>query len=430
MFLCTGAMKGIVDLSALRGCLGLMERVCATEDLLIAGRPYPSFPILLWNTMILEWSISAQKMGCKNSGEIQLCTYAVFKRLNGWIAMKKTIMAGLMAIVFLYLPTANSKAYFGADGSIVIDDPIEIYGTYYGPHRNLKGERSDIDDTKNKAKEIEIKKENARLAAIEKATAEEKLRSEEAKQAAHELLLRLGDEPLANDGAMVEKVWDAISDTFLTPQISVLLKTLTPAQFGQSWLDLAKTKQEVLGARYLIQKDADDAAKAKQLKSENEKALGLPPSGIEVKPDSQEEERFFKAMRSIASAKSDDTGFVVDQLISRGRKSSENPIRPETVKLIAKKLAPLTPPNSCVVAPGKWACPMDVGVIGGACGCPGIGDGKAGLRQVSEFCSGAISNCRLNQSLPIGTPCNCDADFQHIKGPIPWGRIVKRPISN
>lgn len=28
-----------------------MELVWATEDLVIAGRPYPGFPILLWDTM-------------------------------------------------------------------------------------------------------------------------------------------------------------------------------------------------------------------------------------------------------------------------------------------------------------------------------------------------------------------------------------------
>lgn len=43
-------MKGFAGLSELRGGW-LMELVWATEGLVIAGRPYPNFPILLWDIM-------------------------------------------------------------------------------------------------------------------------------------------------------------------------------------------------------------------------------------------------------------------------------------------------------------------------------------------------------------------------------------------
>jgi hypothetical protein len=351
--------------------------------------------------------------------------------------MKNAGLVHLLIILSLFPLMAGAKGVtHGSYGLDPIDvdvpytssetfnlEPINVDVPYGEPHRNPKGESSGYDNNKSKAKEQEA----AKLAALAKATAEEKLRVEEAKQAAYELLLRLGDESLENDGNIVEKVWDALTDEFISPGVSQILKTLTPPKVGESWIDLAKTKKEMLGARYLMQKEADDAKKAEQLKSENEKALGLPPSDVETKKDSPEQERFFKAMRSLASARSDDTGFVVDQLIRRGRKVSESPVSLSTINEVAKKLAPLTPPNSCAIPPGKWSCPMDQGSIGGACGCPGIGNGVGALRPVSEYCSGAVSNCRLNYNLPVGTPCNCNADFQQINGPIPWGRIVKRP---
>ncbi|NWE70395.1 hypothetical protein HX857_16985 [Pseudomonas gingeri] len=301
--------------------------------------------------------------------------------------------------------------------------PIDVSVPYGGPHGNPKGEPSGDEIKKSQAKAEEA----AKQAALAKATEEEKLRVKEAKDAAYELLLRLGDESLENDGNIVEKVWDALTDEFISPGVSQILKSLTPAKVGKSWIDLAETKKEMLGARYLMQKEADDAKKAEQLKSENEKTLGLSPSDVKTKENNPEQERFFKAVRGLASARSDDTGFVVDQLISRGQKTSENPISLSTIKAIVKKLAPLTPPNACAIPPGKWSCPMGQGSIGGACGCPGIGNGVGALRPLSEYCSGAIANCRLSVDLPVGTPCNCNADFQQIKGPIPWGRIVKRP---
>lgn len=226
------------------------------------------------------------------------------------------------------------------------------------------------------------------------------------------------------------KAWDRLVGLFISSNVTIILKSLTPSEPGQdSWFDLAVTQKEMLGARYLIQKELDDEVNAQKAKAENEKTLGLPPTPtppIAPKSETPEEKRFFDAMRNLASVRSDDTKFVVEQLITRGRVSSEMPIKLHTINSIAKSLAPLTPANSCNITK-KWACPMSGGKIGDRCICPNLGVGKAGLRQVSEFCSGAISNCRFNISYPVGTPCNCAQDFQ-LLGRIPYGNFVPRPV--
>jgi len=67
-----------------------MELVWATEDLLMAGRPYPGFPILLWDTMESCVPVNdfirtccTEKLNPGNRGQArgaQCMTFSVFSR--------------------------------------------------------------------------------------------------------------------------------------------------------------------------------------------------------------------------------------------------------------------------------------------------------------------------------------------------------------
>jgi len=251
----------------------------------------------------------------------------------------------------------------------------------------------------------------------------------EAQDAARELLLRYGDKPLINDSFIVEKAWDRLVE-MLPAGLGQLLKLLTPSELGtDSWLDFAETKREMLGARYLIEEELQEKIRARTEIKENEKKLGLPPTieppNAPVQPV-PEQNRFNNAMRELASAKGPEVGQLVAVLLERGSRSHEFSIEEDTIETIAEKIRKLAPPNACVVSRTKWSCPIFGGKVGDVCFCPELGRGYAGLRQMSEFCIGAISKCRFDSSYPVGTPCNCAQDYQ-IQGFIPYGRIVARP---
>jgi len=268
----------------------------------------------------------------------------------------------------------------------------------------------------------------AKADAIAKATAAQKAAEKEGRDASHALALRLDDLPLENDSYVVEKLWDRLKGLFVSNVVGSLLKSLTPSESGTTVFDSAKTPQEMKGVRYDLEQDLLKA-KAEKLKNgdalkNNENTLQLNPSEIRIF-DGGEGVRFQKAMRDLASLRSADAAFVVDQLMTRGRRDSELPISSETIGKIVLRLQAITPANACNIPPRGWSCPLYGSKLTDGCMCPGLGIGKAKLLPVSEFCSGATTNCRLSTSLPVGTPCNCNADFR-ISGPIPFGKVIDR----
>lgn len=306
-------------------------------------------------------------------------------------------------------------------------EPITIEGTYKGPEHNPRTGKGGWEAGEPKPTPKAPTPSTDSADAAKKAA--ELTRIKEAEAAARELLLRLNDLPLQNDSYLVGKALDRLKGLFINDIVLTTLKLLAPMEPGtDSWLDQAKTKEEMKGARRLLEKELEDSANAPKVKAENERILGLPvtPSPpLEQEIDNNESKKFFRSLASLAAAKSDDTAYVFNQFLTRGRRSSEYPLTNETLRTVSKSIGMFAPPNACIVNK-RWACPMTGGTMGAQCMCPGIGAGRQGIRPMSEFCDGAVSKCRFNMSFPVGTACNCDEDFR-IRGPIPYGNIVPRP---
>jgi len=311
------------------------------------------------------------------------------------IGIMKFLHAAALSLLLplsLSTPAAPKGSYVDSEGVWhleLIEGDAEPARRSTPPSRG-RGRNEGEDQATSREKAVAKAKADAEA----KRTAEEKARLKEADDAAREFLLRLGDEPLEHDSYIVEKAWDRLKRQIPIPNgVAEILKSLSPTDFGkESWLDLAKTKQEMLGARRLLQLEDEQKASADRQKADNERMLGLPVTPkIPEQPAQEppEQKRFLTAMRGIASAKSDDVAFVFDQLLRRSRPESDFPLSDATLSSVVRVLAPLTPANACRVT-ARWACPMVGGKIGEACTCPGLGNGTQVVREMSEFCSGAL----------------------------------------
>lgn len=290
------------------------------------------------------------------------------------------IAVSTCSLAFAAPPATVSK---GSDGMGKIDfshDPIVIEGYYHekGPHKVSCGDCKDG--------VYNVKKAPAPLPnpSTPPPKSHEQLELE-AKQAFEDAAIlyvrkvRQDEEPLENESMVIKWLLDKGKDKVLPigPWGSVL-DSLEPATGGVSEFDQAKDKSEMKRLRgeleaeeRQLRRDREQNAK---LYEENMRHLEpkLPAAeiarGIAALPELN---RMQDALVARAKLRSEDYGFVVQQLLSRTRFDADIRMPIETFKKVSSEIWRTTPSNVCVASTvPATTCMLNGFRKGHTCVCP------------------------------------------------------------
>lgn len=249
----------------------------------------------------------------------------------------------------------------------------------------------------------------------------------ELKQAADEAAvlyvrkIRLDDEPLENESMVVKWLLDKLKNSVIPiGPWGTVLDALEPTAVGVSEFDTVKDRDEM--KRLRIELEAEES----KLKREKEENAKLYEENMQrLKPEIPAEDlarglaslpelnKFQDALVARARLRSDDFGYVVQQLLTRTRFDADMRMSQATYTRVAETIWKQTPSNVCIVptTPRKF-CVLRGVRKGMNCVCPNTPPGAyaSGPGQASTFPQGSI--CRrgklsadLRQLFPVGAQC-------------------------
>ena len=230
--------------------------------------------------------------------------------------------------------------------------------------------------------------------------------------------LRFDEEPLENESMVVKWLLDKFkSKTIPTGPWGTVLDSLEPAVTGVSEFDQAKDKTEMKRLREELE------AEERQLKREQEQNIKVYEENMRLlEPKLSPEEisrglaslpelnRMQEALVARARLRSEDYGYVVEQLLKRTRFDAEIPMPTSTYKRVSREIWRITPSNVCATPAG--ACVLNGFPKGNACFCPnpmGIQYapvwGNTTRFPLGSICRNGNVSTDLRQLYPVQVQC-------------------------
>lgn len=230
--------------------------------------------------------------------------------------------------------------------------------------------------------------------------------------------LRLDEKPLENESMIIKwLLGKAKGKVIPIGPWGTVLDSLEPAVTGVSEFDQAKDKTEMKRLREEIE------AEERQLKREREQNIKLYEENMRLlEPKLSPEEisrglaslpelnRMQEALVARARLRSEDYGYVVEQLLKRTRFDAEIPMPTSTYKRVSREIWRITPSNVCATAAGP--CVLNGFPKGQTCSCPnpmGIQYapvwGKTSRFPLGSICRNGNVSTDLQQLYPAQVQC-------------------------
>jgi hypothetical protein len=230
--------------------------------------------------------------------------------------------------------------------------------------------------------------------------------------------LRLDEEPLENESMVLDWLLDKAKNKLLpTGPWGTVLDSLKPTAVGVSDFDQAKDKAEMKRLRDEL--DAEERQLRRQreqnakLYEENMRHLEpkLPPTEISRAVAALPElNRMQDALVARARLRSDDYGYVVQQLLSRTRFDADIRMPTATYTRVSREIWRTTPSNVCASPAGS--CVLTGFRKGHICFCPNAMGmqyapvwGKATRFPMGTICRSNNFSIDLRQRFPAQVPC-------------------------
>ncbi|WP_157016076.1 hypothetical protein [Pseudomonas batumici] len=326
-------------------------------------------------------------------------------------------------IVGFACSTASAAPYTvtrGSDGTEQITlDEIQIEGTFTGPRKNLCG---DCRDGVYNPKQTKPSLPNPSAAP----TKSQQQIEIEAKQAFDDAAvlyvrkIRQDEEPLENESMVVKWLEDKLKDKLLpTGPWGTVLDSLEPTVGGVSEFDKAKDKEEMKRLRTEIEAEERqlrrDREQNAKLYEENMRYLEpkLPPEeiarGVAALPELN---KMQDALVARARLRSEDYGYVVQQLLSRTRFDADIRMPAETYKKVSSEIWRTTPSNVCTVPTTPTVtCVLNGFRKGQPCTCPNVPVvGTTSRYPTGSICRHDDVSVDLRQLFPARAQCGIPVD--------------------